>query len=128
MRPQENWGGKPVSTLLWTNPSPNSSFVSNTYSMNLSGIKTVIIEYKREASTNIYLYAVLSLEGVSNTNRTVIGGQYGGYGVARTLFPDSDTQMFFGDCYNIIGQMVDSACIPYKIYGLTESITSIFGL
>lgn len=45
-------GGGAKADLLWTNPSPNANFATQTISVDLSSYDAVIILVKRNATTN----------------------------------------------------------------------------
>lgn len=102
-------------SLLWTNPSPTSSFSAQTVPLDLSSYDAIgIIPL---FSTSVQYPAFM--QTYINTASTVVLNTYasdsnrqGG----RTVVISSTGLQFSAGTYN--GSASNSNCIPYKIYGI----------
>lgn len=104
--------------LLWTNPSPTSSFGARTISLDLSAYSYVEIEYN--IWTNIQHYETTGAITKGRTIRMAMYSDYAWYRTAQT----SNSGVTFGEAkgYTSYGSSstVDNinALIPYKIWGI----------
>ena len=102
-------------SLLWTNPSPTSSFAAQTVPIDLSGYDAIgIIPL---FSTSVQYPAFMQI--YINTPSTVVLNTYasdsnrqGG----RTVTISSNGLQFSAGNYN--GSATNSNIIPYKVYGI----------
>ena len=102
--------------LLWTNPSPDSSFSTQTVSLNLSDYSMVAIEFKRIQNESVYVPQITVINGTRKYWSITTGG---GYIVSR-VFTASSTGISFEDAYR--NQTVTNTdAIPYQIYGIKMS-------
>lgn len=97
--------------LLWTNPSPASSFSAQTISLNLSDYDCVEIE------------TYLSPNGMTTTRLTEVGkmGEVGGLGSAGDRYARMATVSATGITFTegkTNGTTNNANAIPYKIYGI----------
>ena len=104
--------------LLWTNPSPSSSFAAQTVSLDLSDydeIEVICRPYATEASY------FTSRVKVGNNGMIYSQTGYGNpvriYGTQRNFTPTS-TGVAFGDGLDFSASVSNVYCVPYQIYGI----------
>lgn len=109
--------------LLWTNPNPTSSFVSQTVPLALSQYELFLVTVM-EQNTSDGNYRELSFLAFKNVVSVLQGVFVGGYG------PGADTRPFqilengvnFSDARqsynNQNNKVLNSVLIPHQIYGI----------
>ena len=125
-------GGGEAVTLLWTNSSVSSSFASQDVALDLSGYRYVIIRVKESTSSSNYMTYLIRVKNVA-AKLGFADKQYSGYPASYDRSATaSSTKVAFGNCnahyYNGSSSqspMVNSYCIPYKIWGLTTEINDL---
>lgn len=124
-----NMGGAKMD-LLWTNPSPTSSFTAQTISLDLSNYDLVLIFARRDASNyNYNINTLVNRDGMVNMIGTY-SSKLCTRGVTMT-----DSGLEFGAGFYATGYGTDTndnnKNIPYKIYGIKFSYivpTTVQGL
>lgn len=117
-----NQGGMKMD-LLWTNPSPSSSFASQIISLDLSNYTMVGIIYRIVASGTNVSHLYFNVIGDS----TIRHKSSDGLTIQRTIVSISSTSIQFGDCatwtsYNTSSITTNNNyMVPYQIYGIKTS-------
>lgn len=121
-------GGGTKIDLLWTNDAPSASFASQEIPLDLSAYSDVIIVYS--IPTNVSqlvtgtghasVFAEVGTVGcmllsVSGNNGPGSGNRL--FRVLKDKIQFSETRYSYGGNNH---QMVNTACVPYKIYGVTK--------
>lgn len=128
MRPQKNWGGM-SETVLWTNPSPNSSFSAKDVSLSesLRNFKYIKICTKSSTGTsNTYEMLVepdfLVFSTTTAYHPNIIIGTINnttGYTYVRRITYVNDLKINIGTANTILATSNDNTyTIPTKIVGL----------
>lgn len=99
--------------LLWENASPDSAFVAQTLSIDLSGYQMIGLVFKW---TKTWGYQPMAIMEKGSGQRYISGAGMGGT-VSRQITEISDTKIVFGTAYANAGENT-STCIPVKIYGI----------
>lgn len=119
--------------LLWTNPSPTSTFAAQTVALDLSDYHAVFILFRRNTSDENY-YSKYYLK-TNDSKYQMLVAQYGTIILDRGCKVDDDG-LRFNDSYNfatnVANRTVDNnQVIPYKVYGYKMSYvvpTEVHGL
>lgn len=100
--------------ILWTNPSPSSSFAAQTISVDLTGYDLIFIEYKA-ISSSTFLSGIIDgdshtilLLAIQNTSNNRNGTRVATY---------DNTSVQFGNC-TFNGTQTNTYCVPLTIYGV----------
>lgn len=100
--------------VLWENPSPDSSFASQTLTVDLAGYDIIYIEYKA-INSSTFLSGVIDgdshtilLLAIQNTSNNRNGTRVATYG---------PTSVQFGNC-TFNGAQTNTYCVPLAIYGI----------
>lgn len=109
-------GGGITMSLLWTNPSPTSSFAAQTVSVDLSGYDAYgVLVLFGTSNPNIVPMQVLPCDSARDGVLSVVARSNNNNGGRLVTF--SPTGLTFTACtYN--GSSSNAYCIPYKIYGI----------
>lgn len=99
--------------LLWTNPSPTSSFSAQTISLDLSNYDEVEIEAKQLASGTI---VQLCRVGIGKQTKCLFRDGNANNFYTRT-FVVSASSIQFGDAY-YNSTVTNTDCVPIAIYGI----------
>ena len=117
-------GGAEKPTLLWTNPSPSSSFSAQTLNINLTGYDYLIFEIKGYMGDTMGFIRDTCFD-VSDEFGCICGT----YGFDSTTFYDSarrinvtNSSIQFSDGIAGNGTESPAYCIPLKIYGLKKAL------
>ena len=114
-------------TLLWTNPSPNSNFASQTINLSssLSSFTHMIIRYKvSTGSTQVYdnLFNVNPLRTSDSTGRYGINIiTSGSVTYVRPMYSAGTNAIFSGNAVNLSSTQGNNFLIPLEIYGISIS-------
>lgn len=108
--------------LLWTNPSPTSTFAAQTVSIDLTDYEALLIYTKGATSKNTYHY--------NYVKKTEIGkwilADYQGdvhYATLRQITNITNSGITFGTgYYGWTSYNNNNECIPAEIYGLKKAI------
>lgn len=100
--------------LLWTNPNPTSLFASQTISLNLSNYSHVLVEFCMYASGDTK--QVMASFYASITKYLIASCAMGNTLIHRECQINSANIIF--DSGYVGANVNNSACIPYKIYGI----------
>lgn len=116
-------GGTEKPTLLWTNPSPNSNFLPQTLSINLTDYEWILISIKNQVVSPQY---VTTCAIPKITDDQVIGcpsGQTGSnYAYSRIINMNNNGITFQIARSNYSGYSGNDLVIPFKIYGLKKAL------
>lgn len=122
-----------LETVLWTNPSPTSSFSSQTVTLsdNKSNYKYIAVEYAVKTTSTGSGTVLMSVEDFVNAGTSVnvsplpalclySAPDSDGKRYARVVYNHSeDNKINIYDCQRINSQATaNSMAIPWKIYGL----------
>lgn len=130
MYPQKNRGGGSMSeTVLWSNPSPTSGFVTQavTLSNSISNYKYIAFDSIAAAGASVdnFLRIIVSVDDVKRSLAAVgnylvfISGYLPSSGATRAIFYINDTSITIDRCYYVgAGGANDAYCIPIRIVGL----------
>lgn len=99
--------------LLWTNPSPTSSFAAQTISLDLSDYDEVEIEAKQLANGSIIQ---LCRVGIGKQTKCLFRDGNANNFYTRT-FITSTSSVQFGDAY-YNATLTNTDCVPTAIYGI----------
>lgn len=113
------------SFVLWTNPNPNKSFVSDYYTIDddIDNYDLLGFEYRNYTGnniTNIYYIKVEDFKNLtgSTSNRLGLNVQFNGSTYTKFLYYNSDTSVWFSPTYKITNGSTDGTlAVPIKIYG-----------
>lgn len=104
-------------TLLWTNPSPTSSFGAQTVSLDLSHYDSIEIEYVMQAQYQVSISAHASV-GVSAYLFGAAGGNY----ARQITITTTGVQFAAGIYYAAYGgggaTTSNTVLVPIRIYGI----------
>lgn len=103
--------------LLWTNASPQSSFLGQTISLDLSPYKLVLIKIQTRLGSNKYIEYISQIDGLEKHvcyPRTQLNLR--GIIVKTNQIVISDN--VFTNSYNGSDTTDNTTQIPYKIYGV----------
>lgn len=107
--------------LLWTNPNPNSSFLPQTVSVDLSGYSYIVLDAIAGINTsaspqdgNFHATFTVLKDNKTNVNAALYGG---GRTVARDVTA-TDSGVAFGDGVFPGTSVNNDMMRPYKIYGI----------
>lgn len=101
--------------LLWTNPSPNSSFNAQTLPLNLSNYKYVVIIAKATTSLD-YLYRTSTILPIGNSEVFLHVGATGGSAMRDVKALSTGIEFTAASNNN------NSFVIPLKIYGIKSDL------
>ena len=125
-------GGGEAVVALWTNSSSTSSFSAQDVEIDLSSYTYIILKVRESTSSSNYSTFVIRVNNVA-AKLGFADKQYSGYSASYDRSATaSSTKVAFGNCnahyYNGSSSqspMVNSYCIPYKIWGLTTALTDL---
>ena len=109
--------------LLWTNPNPTSSFVSQTVPLDLSQYELFLVTVM-EQNTTEGTYRELSFLAFKTVESVLQGVLTGGYGpgVETRPFQILENGVNFSDAKrsynNQNDKVINSVLIPHQIYGI----------
>lgn len=104
--------------LLWTNPSPESSFEAQAIPLDLSQYKRFVVTYKAYSTgsgNGDYYGTSWCME--KNLPFFLDGGAFSSEVSRKRIYHATDAEFNFQDCTLGSGNTANSYCIPYKIYG-----------
>lgn len=104
--------------LLWTNPSPESSFEAQAIPLDLSQYKRFVVTYKAYSTgsgNGDYYGTSWCME--KDLPFFLDGGAFSSEVSRKRIYQASDTQINFQNCTLGSGNDANAYCIPYKIYG-----------
>ena len=103
--------GSEYRTLLWTNPSPTSSFAAQTVSIDVADYDAVSVEFSGEAS-----HTTMCERGISYYT---LRPAYAAIPSYRASSLPATNGVYFDDCRKNSGSTIDNTqLVPYKIYGI----------
>lgn len=107
-------------TLLWTNPSPTSSFVGQALSLDLSGYDALEILFNFSTSTS---YGVENIVKINTGEKAYVNGIFSAKLCRRTVNTDSSgVTISDGHHFNSYGSTAttlnNDVLIPIRIYGI----------
>ena len=107
-------GGFSVTTI-WTNPSPTSTYASQTLVVDLSAYKMLIVQFKQANNIDIYSYAVNMIDGTEHmvTTSSKTGTAY----TYKRTMKCSSTGIVFSSGYRSTSAGA-AYMVPYRIYGI----------
>lgn len=110
----------PLFDLLWTNPSPTSTFAAQTLSIDLSDYSFLIIKSTRSNGSTFY---VSSLVEVGGGTTTILGGAESGLTLVGRNVSATSTGITFSTGYLNGNSGTNTAwCIPVSIYGIRGTL------
>ena len=107
--------------LLWTNPSPASAFEAQTISLDLTEYAGVIVEFYH-GDAQQYVSSRVYVKKTDNFSNKFGGGFVVDAAYAKNILALNDTGIQFDN-----GSPNNTACIPYKIYGVKEYVVEPVG-
>ena len=107
--------------LLWTNPSPNTSFSEQTISLNLSSYNGIILSANNSyVGTNYQTYIICNIGESSAIFGNAPNGGYESYSCRH--FNITETGVHFSNCTWGGNTSYNINAIPYKIFGFKFTV------
>ena len=117
--------------LLWTNPSPSSSFAAQTVALDLSEYNLILVQFLRATNTTSFRGTDISIVGSASTG--IIGGvdSVNSSVLSRSYESTTNGVTFALGRANNESSSDSAWCIPTYIYGIKMSYvvpTTVHGL
>lgn len=107
--------------LLWTNPSPTSAFTAQTVNLDLTVYTGVIVEFYH-GDAQQYVSSRVYVKKTDDFSKKFGGGFVVDAAYAKNILALNDEGIQFDN-----GSPNNTACIPYKIYGVKEYVVEPVG-